>query len=136
MTFNNRSWGMVMKLAFDSGWRPMGCVEPDGWQAVDEMGNPKRFFSMDYFSRKGQKVLPVDAAAIADALESGLMDVPTFDALGLKVGTSIDVPGFDRPLRALRPGVKVNPYEYFSGDNREPLKRFIAFCRGGGFAIT
>jgi hypothetical protein len=135
MTFNNRSWGMVMKLAYDSGWRPMGCVEPEGWQAVDEQGNPRRFFSMDYFSRRGQRVLPADAAAIADALESGLLDVPTFDALGLKVSTSIDMPGMARPMRSLRPGVKVNPYEYFSGENREPLKQFIAFCRGGGFEI-
>lgn len=135
MTFSNRSWGMLMKLAYDSGWKPMGCQEPLDWQAVDAQGNPRRFFSMDYFSRRGQRVLPVDAAAMADALESGLMDVPTFDALGMKVSTSIDMPGLDRPLRALRPGVKVNPFEYFSGDNRGVLKQFIAFCRGGGFEI-
>ena len=136
MTFSNRSWGMLMKLAYDSGWRPMGCVEPDNWRAIDDAGNPQRFFSMDYFSRRGQRVLPADATAIADALESGLLDVPTFDALGLKVASSIDMPGVDKPMRTLRPGVKVNPYEYFSGDNREPLKRFIAFCRADGFAIT
>lgn len=124
-----------MKLAYDSGWRPMGCVEPDDWKSIDENGSPQRFFSMDYFSRRGQKVLPADAAAIADALESGLLDVPTFDALGLKVVSSIDMPGMPRPMRSLRPGVKVNPYEYFSGENREPLKKFIAFCRAGGFAI-
>lgn len=136
MMFSNRSWGMLMKLAYDSGWKPMGCLEPDAWQAVDSAGNPQRFFSMDYFSRRGQKVMAADAAAIADALESGLLDVPTFDALGLKVSTSIDVPGLARPMRALRPGVKVNPFEYFSGENRWPLKQFIEFCRGGGFAIV
>ena len=126
---------MLMKLAYDSGWRPLGCVEPLDWQAIDQHGNPRRFFSMDYFSRRGQRVLGADAAAMADALESGLLDVPPFDALGMKVAVSIDMPNVARPLRALRPGVKVNPYEYFSGDNRDMVRRFIDFCRAGGFEI-
>jgi hypothetical protein len=113
----------------------MGCVEPLDWEPIDQYGNQRRFFSMDYFSRRGQRVLAADATAIADAIESGMLDVPTFDALGLKVASSIDMPNLPKPLRALRPGVKVNPYEYFSGDNREGLKEFIAFCRGGGFEI-
>ncbi|MFT3685140.1 MAG: hypothetical protein QM783_09490 [Phycisphaerales bacterium] len=135
MTFANRSWGMLMKLAFDSGWKPMGCERPLDWEAIDKYGNPRRFFSMDYFSRRGQRVLAADAAAIADALESGLLDVPPFDALGLKVVSSIDMPHLAKPLRSLRPGVKVNPFEYFSGDNRDGLREFIAYCRKGGFEI-
>lgn len=127
---------MLMKLAYDSGWRPLGCLPPEDFQAVDLNGNPVRFFSMDYFSRKGQRVLPVDAAAIADALESALPDIPDFDAMGLKVSSSIDMPGLGRPMRTIRPGVKVNPYEYFSGDNRQTLRRIIEFCRAGGFAIS
>jgi len=126
---------MLMKLAFDAGWTPMGCVEPDDWRAVDGQGNPQRFFSMDYFSRRGQRVLPADAAAIADALEGALPDIPDFDAMGLKVASSIDLPGVARPVRSIRPGVKVNPFEYFSGPNREPLLAFVAFCRLGGFTI-
>ncbi len=137
-TFSNQQWGMLMKLAFDHGWRPMGCQPPADWDQrfLDEDGVPRRFFSMDYFSRNGQRVMPADAAAIADALESALDDVPTFDALGLKVLSEIQLPHLDRPLRALRPGAKVNPYEFFSGPNRVTLLAFIEYCRGGGFAIT
>lgn len=136
LTFSNHCWGMLMKLAFDSGWKPMGCQPPDDWSAIDGQGNPRRWYSMDYFSRKHQRVLAADAMAIADALESALPDIPTFDALGLKVASSIDLPSLDNPLRSLRPGVKVHPFEFFSGSNRATLTRFIEFCRQGEFAIS
>ncbi|HZW07226.1 MAG TPA: hypothetical protein VFF65_08880 [Phycisphaerales bacterium] len=136
MTFSNRSWGMLMKLAYDSGWKPLGCEQPERWPVLTGEGDLNRFFSMDYFSRLGQRVTAEDAARIADAIESALPDIPAFDAMAHKVLSSIDAPGLPRPLRSIRPGVKVNPYEYFSGDNREPLGLFIRFCRAGGFAIT
>jgi hypothetical protein len=37
--------------------------------------------------------------------------------------------------RALPFGTHVNPFEWFSGQNKKYLEGFIAFCRQGGFAI-
>lgn len=93
---------------------------------------------MNYFDRRGQQVTDDDARALADALERALPDVPDHDAIAHKVLSVIDTPGLGVPpqLRMLNPRARLNPFEYFSGTNKARLRRFIAFCRAGGFRIV
>jgi hypothetical protein len=135
ITFNNRTYGMLMKLAFDAGWKPMGCMEPEGWTGVDGEGKAIKFLSMDYFGGRGQRVRQEDAEAIATALEAAMDDIPQFDALGFKVQSEIRLPGQEQTIRQLRPGAKVNPFEYFSGRGREAVSAFAEFCREGSYSI-
>jgi hypothetical protein len=135
ITFNNRTYGMLMKLAFDGGWRPIGCLEPEGWTGLDAEGKSVKFFSMDYFGGRGQRVQEQDALAIAQALETAMDDIPQFDALGFKVQSEIRLPGQDQTIRQLRPGAKVNPFEFFSGRGREAVLAFAEFCREGAYSI-
>lgn len=59
-----------------------------------------------------------DAAALANAIEAALDDVPRHDAMpGKSAGPS-------------------SPFEFFSGDQgRKDLVEFVAFCREGAFSI-
>ncbi len=133
----NLSWAMVLKLALDTGWKPGGTeapedfygeVEPDGF--TTKQWNPR-----NYFSRRGQRVTDEDATAIADALVRALEDVPDHDAIGHKVSGIIDTSLIGK-FRILDRSKKVHPFEYFSGENKNRLRKFIAYCRGGGFKIV
>lgn len=132
----NLEYGVLMKFAYVAGWRPAGTLQPDRWEErLDPQGVPRRWFSMNYFSRLGQTVTQPDAQALAGALEAALPDVPRHDALGHKVSVTLDLP-FSRPVRLFRDGSRVTPYEFFSGPNRPTLERFISFAAAGPYRIT
>lgn len=126
---------MVLRLAYIHGWRPRGTREPDDWQGVASDGvTPRLWNARNYWSRRGQKVTDEDAAAMSEALETALPDIPDHDAIAHKVASTIDFP--DRPAwRFLNPFRRINPYEYFSGAGKARLTRFIGFCAQGGFTI-
>lgn len=130
-----QSWAMMAKLARDRGWSPEGIPEPvEG----PEAGSVRSDFAPDHwdYTRPGI-VLSIpdgDALALADALESVLPDLPRFDALEEKALCQLDLPG-SLPVRVIRPGAEVGPYEFFSGANRRALERFIALCRAGGLTV-
>jgi hypothetical protein len=135
-TLSNLQWGLLVKLAYDRGWRPMGVRPPEDWNATGDDGQTKRWYFMDYFSTKRQQVVPADASAMAHAIESALPDIPEHDALSHKVVQEIQLPDMEQPLRMLQPGVQVNAFEFFSGQTRPVLIDFIAFAQRGGFTIT
>ncbi|MCW5765394.1 MAG: hypothetical protein KIT68_05405 [Phycisphaeraceae bacterium] len=136
LAFTNLQWGMLMKTAHDFGWKPQGTLAPANWdKRYDEHGRLRPWHRNNYFSKAGQTVESADAAAIADALESILPDVPDHDALAHKVISSLDLPQIPRPLRMLHPGAQYNAFEFFSGPNKDLLRRFIHLCRAGGFEI-
>jgi hypothetical protein len=133
--YSNLEYGVLMKFAYISGWKPAGTLEPVGWsERTWPDGLPRPWRSMNYFSRLGQRVTDEDAAAMADTLEAVVDDVPGHDALAHKVGTIIDLP-FRRRIRLIKPGVYASPFEFFSGENKPLLYRHIEFCRGGGYTI-
>jgi hypothetical protein len=84
-----------------------------------------------YFKNAGFRVTAQDAWALAEALERALPDVPNHDALAGKTVELPVAPG----ERFLPLGTPVNPFEWFSGENRRHLVGFIAFCWQGGFDI-
>ncbi len=135
-TLSNLQWGLLVKLAYDRGWRPLGVRPPEDWNATGDDGQSRRWYFMDYFSTKRQTVLAADAAAMAVAIESALPDIPEHDALSHKVVQEIQLPDMEQPLRMLQPGVQVNAFEFFSGGTRAVVIDFVSFARAGGFSIT
>ncbi len=133
----NLSWAMVLKLAIGSGWKPRGTAAPaDFYGEVEADGfTTKQWNPRNYFSRRGQQVSEEDALAIAEVLTKALEDVPDHDAVAHKVMGYIDSSLMGR-YRILDPTRRVNPFEYFSGENKTRLRRFIRFCRAGGFRIV
>jgi hypothetical protein len=135
-TYSNLQWGLLVKLAYDHGWKPIGVRPPDDWNATGEDGQTRRWYFMDYFSIKRQRVVDQDARNMAGCVEQALPDIPTHDALSHKVVQEIQLPDMEQPMRMLQPGVQVNAYEFFSGPNRPVLEDFVRFARAGGFAIV
>jgi hypothetical protein len=84
-----------------------------------------------YFKNAGFRVTAEDARCLADALEGTLPDVPNHDALADKAVELPSAPG----ERFLPLGTPVNPFEWFSGENKRHLVAFMGFCRQGGFEI-
>ena len=71
-----------------------------------------------YLTNDGQIVVAEDALALGIALEKSLDDIPDFNL-------EVD------PLDLSR----INPFEYFAGDEKRHLAEFIKFCRLGSFLI-
>jgi hypothetical protein len=128
-------WGMLVKFAYECGWRPLGTVPPAGWhEKLNPDDSAAKWYKNNYFSRLGQQVTAPDALNMAIALEHFLPDIPEHDALGHKVASQIEGAGMGR-LRMIMPGAKVNSFEYFSGNNRAKVIAFIELCKLGGFSI-
>jgi hypothetical protein len=160
-SFTLRGWRSLIQLALTYGWKPRGAIEPaeEGESdaavpvlqfTVEELdqyrvppddplaGAAKALSSHSgnpvldsYFNNAGFRVTPEDARALADALERALPDIPRHEALENKTVTMAGGPG----VRFLPIGTPVNPFEWFSGENRAHLQAFIGFCREGGFEI-
>ena len=161
LCFNNKSWAMLIDLALRYGWKPTGARDPEALEDRSDDNAVQRprdrlhlmppmqaseplaqavasliFQSEDpivnsYFSNSGFKVTRADALGMADAVKRALPDVPNHDAMALKTVEFASAPG----ERFLPIDVAVNCFEWFSGENKVLLKKFIAFCRKGGFQI-
>ena len=96
------------------GWRPMGT------QLLSICNFDKLDPNWDggYLTNDGQIVTTEDALSLAIALEKSLDDIPDFNLE-------------DYPLDLS----KINPFEYFAGDEKRQLIDFIKFCRLGSFII-
>ncbi|CAN5699949.1 hypothetical protein BH11PLA1_BH11PLA1_03740 [soil metagenome] len=138
MRLTNLQYGLAMKFVYDMGWKPAGTLPPANYEGedppVDEVGVPKRWPAMNYFAAAGQRVSAEDARALGDRLEDLLLDIPNYDAVLHKVQQMIILPPLGE-LRLLKPGAKVNTVEFFSGRNKEVLRRYAKFAQGGGFEI-
>jgi hypothetical protein len=122
--FNLFAWGNTLRLACMYGWEPAGTRAPRKWGRKGK----RPPWEGGYDTNDGQRVTDEDAAALADALERALPDVPTHDALAHKTR---EVGG----IRCIPYDADVSPLEYLSGKGRTRLTEFIRFCRDGGFEI-
>ncbi len=96
----------------------------------------------DYFSNSGQWVTEEDAISLSCAIENALDDIPNHDAINSKDRQDAlprriarlmrDMPG-SRPFPSIRESISAK--EWFSGEQKNRLNEFIAFCRQGGFQI-
>jgi hypothetical protein len=134
--FNNRGWALLLKLAYDFGWRPLGTQAPAHWQPVpaEPWSESKPWNAADYFSGRGQMVSALDAASMAEALAAAADDIPNHDPFSDEAGRDLNNPGFPR-LRHLAAERSVNSFEIFGGENKRLLREFIAYCRTGEFTI-
>jgi hypothetical protein len=113
--FSGESWVKVLSLGMFYGWQPMGTRVP----SITELHG---FISEDwdgtYLTNDGQIVVREDALRLGIALKKSLDDIPDFNLEVYPVDPS-----------------KLNPFEYFAGDEKQQLIEFIDFCRLGSFLI-
>ncbi|MBL0871214.1 MAG: hypothetical protein IBJ18_11630 [Phycisphaerales bacterium] len=139
LRMTNLQYGLAMKLVYDLGWKPAGTLPPLAYEGedppLDEEGNPKRWPKMNYFAGAGQRVSDADAKRLGEKLEDMLLDIPNHDATMHKVMQVIVLPPLGE-MRVLKPGEKVNMVEFFSGRNKNILRKYAEFCKQGGFSIN
>ncbi|TVQ62379.1 MAG: hypothetical protein EA378_05535 [Phycisphaerales bacterium] len=132
--WNNRGWAMLVHLAWDHGWRPVGTLPPTHWGMHEPGAVPGDWPRADYVTGRGQRVREDDARNLAEALERCVDDLPNHDALAEKGIPPLQAPAF--PVwRHMESGASISPFEVFGGPNKDGFRRFIAFCRAGGFTI-
>ena len=113
--FNSESWTRVLSLGMFYGWQPMGTRVPS---MTEIHGFHTEYWDGTYLTNDGQIVVTEDALSLGMALEKSLDDIPDFN---------LEVSPPD-PSR-------INPFEYFAGDEKQQLADFIKFCRLGSFII-
>jgi len=144
--FNIHAWPLLLKLAMTYGWQPLG-TELSGESNWDGT----------YFSNDLQIVTAEDAAALANALETALDDIPDHEIGGEKeveidsaekAQKYLDAPGYSQFKRLLEmssfekvegyklPNVLLTSPEYFSGGMKQRVISFIRLCRKGAFMIA
>ena len=123
---NWRGWGLMLDLAHDHGWEPVGIER----RSIDDAGYVQEEEGTTFidnwhaFSTEG-------AASLAAALERALDDIPDHEALAPK-----DLSG-DGSTRI--PGNRideVSALEWFSGPRKQIVRDLIQFCKAGGFTIS
>ena len=113
--FSKASWIRVLSLGMFYGWQPMGTRVP----SITELhGLIDEYWDGTYLTNDGQIVVSEDALRLGIALKKSLDDIPDFN---------LEVYPSDPS--------KVNPFEYFAGDEKQQLAGFIKFCRLGSFLI-
>jgi hypothetical protein len=113
--FSRESWVKVLSLGMFYGWQPMGTRVP----SITELhGLIDEYWDGTYLTNDGQIVVREDALRLGIALEKSLDDIPDFN---------LEVYPLDLS--------KINPFEYFAGDEKRHLADFIKFCRLGSFLI-
>jgi hypothetical protein len=113
--FSRESWTKLLSLGMFYGWQPMGTRIPS---MTEIHGFHTEAWDGTYLTNDGQIVVTEDALALGIALEKSLDDIPDFNL-------EMD------PLDLNR----INPFEYFAGDEKRHLADFIKFCRLGSFLI-
>ena len=143
-TFSRQFWGKALELAQLYGWQPHGTHPPshlDFYQLGAE-------WEGGYLTNDGQTVKAEDALLLAAALERSLDDISD-ENLPMDWTSMFrqedDLPEWLSPEERefieeeLQGGLldimETNPLEYFAGDEKSHLKRFIRFCRLGSFEI-
>ena len=113
--FSKDTWTKLLSLGMFYGWQPLGTRVP----SMSEIhGFNADAWDGTYLTNDGQIVVAEDALSLAMALEKSLDDIPDFN--------------LDYYLPDLN---KVNPFEYFAGDEKGQLVDFIKFCKLGSFLI-
>lgn len=133
--FSSAFWYDVLQLGLEYGWEPMGVGPPAGVRKAGWGGGE------NYWGNDGQRFYARDARALAAALERALAArrrearrraAPA--ARGKRPARPADYAvaalSGQRPPR----GGEVEPRE-LTAEDLAHLRRFIRFCRAGGFRI-
>jgi hypothetical protein len=143
-TFSRQFWTKALELGRLYGWEPKGTLAPlylDLYQLNAE-------WQGTYLTNDGQIVKTEDAFLLAGALEKALNDIPNTNIKtdwNLLFRIDDDLPEWlspkekeiieDELQNGLLDIMGLHPLEYFAGDEKQQLIRFIKFCRLGSFVI-
>jgi len=144
LTFSRQFLVKALELAELYGWQPRRTQPP---ASIDfcELGAD---WHGGYLTNDGQTVIATDAKWLAAALERSLADLsdqnPVID-WDPDRWVEEDLPEWLSPQERaiveeeLQEGclalLRLNPLEYFAGDEKAALRKFIRFCRLGSFKI-
>ena len=142
--FSRQFWAKALDLAELYGWQPIG-TEPPPTLDFHELNAE---WDGTYLTNDGQRIKAEDALSLAAALEHALEDIPAAKRkmnLNPKLWIEDDFPEWLSPeeIEIIEDGLKdslldileVHPLEYFAGDEKHHIKRFIKFCRLGDFIV-
>ena len=143
-SYSREFLGQALRLARSYGWQPVGTRLP----ARHALNVPFIDWDGSYLTNDGQVVLAEDARSLASALERALDDLPDANVAmdwNPKIWTEADLPEWLSPAEKemIEEGLAweapamlaVQPFEFFAGDEKQHLMRFIRFCRLGSFTI-
>jgi hypothetical protein len=146
--FSNTSWCKMLELAYGYGWKLAGTepgqwVDPSTGELDEQMYLNPDEWDGSYFGNCFQRVTHEDAAHIADALEQALDDIPDLDTdeKWVEYGpTILPTSPVERSLveegfAVSGPNESLSPPEFFSGEDKQKVRDFIAYCRAGAFCI-
>jgi hypothetical protein len=136
----NKLWSMILDLAREHGWEPMGTDAPVLIYDDESRREPIPSWNGTYFSNDFQIVKATDAANIAEALEKSLKLFPDKD---MWTGVTLSITPDDiiehdilissNWFESARGSVSL--FELFSGERKQVVRNFVDFCRGGSFHI-
>lgn len=138
--FGNRAWLMLLELANEHGWEPLGTNAPVFFNEDGSVFEAVTGWNGTYFANNFQVVTAEDAVNLADALEQSLELFPDDDELeGITLSVLPDdiikrdiyIPS--ETVEGARTSVSL--FEVFSGERKQYLRDFIEFCQGGSFHI-
>jgi hypothetical protein len=147
--FSNTSWRKMLELAYEYGWKPAGTepgqwVDPSTGELIEQLSPDPDEWDGNYRTNASQWVTDEDAAHIADALEQALDDIPDFDTDEKWVEyepTDLPTSPVERSLVEQRlavsgPNESLSSLEFFSGEGKQKVRDFVAYCRAGTFFIA
>lgn len=134
MLINNHGWAALLRLAWDYGWRPRGTLPPRHWVTQSLRDRARDWPSADYVTGRGQRVTPIDATLLGDALAAVFEDLSNDDVPPDDSVQPFEMPGFPG-LGYVSEGRRLHSFQMFGGSNRAGYRAFVRFCRAGPFEI-
>ena len=136
--FSITSWCKVLQLAQEYGWQPAGTQAPT-FMLADGTIETAENWSGTYFDNSYQRVSDEDAANIAEALRRALSDIPDFDTdekwVKLPPSNPFERMMAEQGFEMSGPNLSLTPLEFFSGEAKQQVEDFIAYCQAGWFLI-
>ena len=143
-TFSKQFWAKALELALSYGWQPKGTHPP----AYLDLSGLNAGWLGTYLTNDGQIVKAEDAFLLAAALEKALDHISDANPKmkwDPELWVEDDLPEWLSPDErtmieeelqdSLLDIMGVDPLDYFAGNEKQHLKRFIRFCRLGSFEI-
>jgi hypothetical protein len=143
-TFSRQFFAKALNLAELYGWQPMGTEPP----SVYDFHKLCAEWDGGYLTNDGQMIKAEDARSMANALEKALNDISDVKVemdWNTKFWIEDDLPEWLSPeeKEIIEDGIEnelldvlgIQPFEFFAGDEKDYLKKFIKFCRLGDLIV-